>query len=251
MFPPPKLRKTPFLQFRAGKMKYSNGIVTPDPQKGYLSFLRQSGAVIEVAWTGVNSEVESIYVWKNTQVSVSFVQQCTTGRVLLFKVSDAGVEKLYFFWLQDKSDARDAEYLTKLKEAFPGRAPTSNASQTVQLEDFKKILASISGNNNVNDVRLSELVSSSKVADAVKSDTEFFKTRLQSTLPEELVSSGEFLDQIRNPQVFRAAATLEVGLKNPETCKELCKMYGLPETTVGVSGFLSAIMKQAKKPDGQ
>lgn len=247
MFFPLGLRKTPFLQFRAGKMKYNNGIVSPDLRKGYLSFTREPGDVIGVIWTGSQAETEDTYSWKKNQVEVSFVEKCTTGRVLLFKVNSNGTEKLHFFWLQEKSDAKDAEHLAKLKEAFPGKTPVETNTPSVQLSDLKKIIASISNTNSTVDVSIPELVSSGKVADAVRSDPDFYKSRLQDTLPEELASSANILDHIRNPQVSHAAALLEAGLKNPLACKELCKMYGLPENSVGVSGFINAIIDQAKK----
>lgn len=251
MFPPPKLKRSPALQFRAGKMKYANGIVSPDTSKGYLSFVKKSPDTIEVVWTGSESNSEETHTWKKNQVDVGFVSKCATGRVILFKVTDLGKEKLLFFWLQDKSDAKDATHMIDLKAMFQAAPAASGATPQVQLEDLQKILANISGGGAAakENVSLPSIIASSKVSEVVRADPDFYKSRLQETLPTELASSGDILEQIKNPQVSQAAAMLGAALKDPETCRELCRMYGLPENTVGVSGFLTAIMNQAKKPE--
>lgn len=248
---PPVLKKAAIVQVRAGRMKYAQGIVTPDLKSGYLSMIKCSSESVELIWSGEDGTTEN-YPLRKDNTTVTIVSQCTTGRVLLFESkADSGAE-LHFFWLQEKSTAKDADILAKMQAALAApassavRSGTTSSSSPIQPEDFRKIIASIA---NGNELSLSSVVASPLVSAHLREDPAFYHTRLREHLPPGSESEGDLADQLMNPQVSRAAAALTKALRNPLTCQEVCRMYGLPEGTSGVMGFLQAIMNSSKKTE--
>jgi 26S proteasome regulatory subunit N13 len=244
MIPPPTFSKQPLLQFRAGKMKYANGIVTAEKRKGYVSFFPSGPNAVELVW-GSNVEISPALVLPRGKTSVKFVEQCKTGRVLLFEISENGEKRLHFYWLQEKSEEKDSAYLASLVQLLAERPPTTN-KQTVALEDFKKILANVSKNKK--DIKLSDILSSSIVTEELTNEPALYQAKLAPHLPQGVDSSSDFVSQVKNPQVSQAAAVLQAALQDPPTYKQLCASFGVPETgaTGGVLAFLNGIIKASK-----
>ncbi|AYU82975.1 Proteasome complex subunit Rpn13 ubiquitin receptor [Leishmania donovani] len=246
MIPPPVFSKPPELQFRAGKMKYAGGMVTADKRKGYLSFF-SSANTVEMIWAS-ESEKSAPMVLPRGKTTVSFVTQCKTGRVLLFEVKEKDEKKQYFFWLQDKSEQKDSAYLASLESMLAERTANNRPKTTVNLEDFKKILASVSKSKK--DVKLTDVLSSSIVTEELSSDPAYYKAKLMDYLPRDGGELDDILSQVKNPQVSQATALLEVALQDPATYKQLCTLFGVPDTDPngGVLAFLNGIIAAAKKP---
>lgn len=228
-----------FRHFRAGRMTYSNGVVTPDSRRGDLSFTELPNGV-EMVWT-CHATRTSIMLLKG-KTKVSYVEKCKTGRVLLFEVADGDTPTLHFFWLQDKSTVEDAEHLTVLTNALKANEPE------VKMADFVKIMQKIDAKKEVPkvDCSLESVLFSSQCISAINGDTEFFAGKLSDFLPED--KNATLLQQIKNPQVKAAIKALEQTLKDPSGFNEMCRTYGLPETRkVGVSSFINLILSKSKK----
>ncbi|KAG5466752.1 hypothetical protein LSCM1_00929 [Leishmania martiniquensis] len=247
MIPPPVFSKVPELQFRAGKMKYAGGIVTADKRKGYLSFFSTGASSVEMIWAS-ESEKSAPIVLPRGKTTVSFVPQCKTGRVLLLEVNEKDEKRQHFFWLQDKSEQKDNAYLTGLESLLAERTANSRLKTTVNLEDFKKILATVSKSKK--DVKLTDILSSSIVTEELSSDPAYYNSKLADHLPKGGGESDDILSQVKNPQVSQAAAALGVALQDPATYKQLCASFGIPETDPngGVLAFLNGIIAAKKKP---
>ncbi|AIO01789.1 26S proteasome complex ubiquitin receptor, putative [Leishmania panamensis] len=247
MIPPPVFNKLPDLQFRAGKMKYAGGIVTADKRKGYLTFFSAGTSAVEMIWAS-ESEKSAPIVLPRGKTTASFVAQCKTGRVLLFEANVNDEKKQYFFWLQDKSEQKDSAYLAALESMLAERTANNRPKATVNLEDFKKILASVSKSKK--DVKLTDVLSSSIVSEELSSDPTYYKAKLADYLPRDGGEQDDILSQVKNPQVSQAATMLEAALQDPATYRQLCASFGVPDTDPngGVLAFLNGIIAAAKKP---
>ncbi|KPA86097.1 hypothetical protein ABB37_00360 [Leptomonas pyrrhocoris] len=245
MIPPPTFAKQPDLQFRAGRMKYANGILTADKRKGYVSFFSAGPNAVELVW-GSNTELAPALRLPRGKTNVKFVEQCKTGRVLLFEVNEGGEKKLHFYWLQEKSEEKDSAYLMSLEQMLAERPPVTN-KPTIALEDFKKILASVSKSKK--DIALTDVLSSSIVTEELNSEPALYRAKLGPHLPQGVDSSSNLLPQVKNPQVSQAAAMLQAALQDPPTYKQLCSSFGVPETEAngGVLAFLNGIIKATKE----
>lgn len=244
MIPPPTFAKQPLLQFRAGKMKYANGTVSAEKRRGYVSFFPRGTDAVELIW-GSNVETSVPVILPRGKTSVKFVEQCKTGRVLLFTINENGKKELHFYWLQEKSEEKDSAYLASLEQLLAERAPAAG-KQTVGLEDFKKILASVSKGKK--DVNLNDVLSSSIVTEELSNEAALYQANLAPHLPQGADTSSDFVSQVKNPQVSQAAAMLQAALQDPATYKQLCASFGVPETEAsgGVLAFLNGIIKAAK-----
>lgn len=245
MIPPPVFAKQPVLQFRAGKMKYANGTVTADKRRGYVSFFPAGPNAVELIW-GSNVESASPVLLPRGKTTVKFVKQCKTGRVLLFEVKENGEKKLHFYWLQEKSEEKDNAYLASLEQLLAERSPATNKS-TVALEDFKRILASVSKSRK--GISLNDVLSSSIVTEELNSEPGLYQAKLAPYLPQGADATSDLVFQVKNPQVSQAAAALQAALQDPPTYKQLCASFGVPETDAngGVLAFLNGIIKAAKE----
>ncbi|KPI85178.1 hypothetical protein ABL78_5766 [Leptomonas seymouri] len=245
MIPPPTFAKQPLLQFRAGKMKYANGIVAADKRRGYVSFFYAGPNAVELIW-GSNVETAPAIQLPRGKTSVKFVEQCKTGRVLLFEINENNEKKLHFYWLQEKSEEKDRSYLASLEQLLAEHPPVANKS-TVALEDFKKILASVSKSKK--DISLTDVLSSSIVTEELNNEPALYQAALGPHLPQGVDASSSFVSQVKNPQVSQAAAMLQAALQDPPTYKQVCAAFGVPETDAngGVLAFLNGIIKASKE----
>lgn len=228
-----------FRHFRAGRMTYSNGVVSPDARRGDLSFSEAPNAV-EMVWT-CHATRTTIMLPKG-KTKVSFVEKCKSGRILLFEVSDGGAPTLHFFWLQDKSTVDDAEHLSVLTNALKASEPE------VKMSDFVKIMQRIDAKKESPsaDCSLEKVLFSSHCMNAINNDTQFFTEKLGEFLPED--KNATLMQQVKNPQVKAAIKALEETLKDPSGFNEMCRTYGLPESKkIGVFSFINLILSQSKK----
>lgn len=227
-------------------MKYANGIVTADKRKGFLSILPGDSSYVKLVW-GSNSEKESPIKLPVGNTTVEYVSQCKTGRVLLFEVRGGPEKKLYFFWLQDKSTEKDNDYLERLKHVLAAKETATNPKPVVGLEDFKKLLADLSKTNK--EVSLVDVLSSSIVTQELRKNTSFYMEKLEKFLPVGASEPTDLVEQVKNPQVSRAARILDAALRDPVNYKHLCSSFGVPETDPkgGVFEFLNGICKATKK----
>eukprot|EP00796_Vickermania_ingenoplastis_P005247 gene5247-3758_t len=225
-----------FLHFRAGRMTYANGLVTPDTRRGDLTF-SDVGNAVRMVWT--SHATRTAFHLAKGKTKVSFVEKCTSGRVLLFEISDGETPTRHFFWLQDKSTAEDAEHLAALQSALKASEPV------IKMADLKKIMERIPVKKEAPkpDINLENVIFSSKSVNAINGDTEFFSSRLAGHLPEDRTST--LMQQINNPQVKAAVIALERTLRDPSGFSEICRSYGLPETRKsGVLSFLQLIIEK-------
>jgi 26S proteasome regulatory subunit N13 len=113
------------LQFRAGKMTKQGTTVTGDPRSGIFALVQQPSGALEVHWMPEGQpQQEEVRTVIGNNVKVSRAPKCTTGRVM---VIDFGPDQL-FYWLQERNDERDEEYLKTLKKHIERPAPGGGAS---------------------------------------------------------------------------------------------------------------------------
>lgn len=229
-----------FLHFRAGRMTYANGVVTPDLHRGDLSF-SVIGDTVELVWTShtINTKISL----PKGKTKVSFVEKCKSGRVLLFEVSEGESPSLHFFWLQDKCTAEDANHLSALQNALKPNEPV------VKMADFVKIMENIPNLKRAHSKStrsLTDIIFSPKAIETINENYDFFNNQLSQFLPGDTRST--LVQQINNPQVRVAVKALEKALSNPSGFNEVCRSNGLPESrATGINGFLDLIIDAAKK----
>ncbi|CCW62034.1 unnamed protein product [Phytomonas sp. EM1] len=247
MLPQPKLWKTPFLQFRAGTMTYEDGVVSPCNSRGYLSFIDDGTDVIEMIWSGEGTNLDVSLPIKKGETEVEFVEQCTTGRVMLFTINKGAHKGQFFFWLQDKSTEKDNTYLESIKTALaPKQDSSKTAPRTIQLAELQRLISSISSNNN--DISLRKLLQSSQITEALLEEPEFYYERIKEHLPEgETWDPKEIKRELQSSHITRATSILGAALKDPQAFRELCRANNLSANGSGVLAFLNAIIESAKK----
>lgn len=228
-----------FLHFRAGRMTYKNNLVTPETERGVLSFCSK-GNDVEMSWS--SHTTRQSFLLPKGQTKVSFVEKCTTGRVLLFEVdSESKSTNMHFFWLQDKNTSEDAEYLAVLTTALKAKKPA------MKMSDLKQILQRIPKKESDEiEVTLERIIYSPSAMEAIKSDTEFFLDRLRPLLPED--NRSTLMQQIKNAQMSSGIRTLERAVNDDGAIKEVCSSYNLPVSNrKGVLAFVNAIIKALNK----
>ncbi len=238
--------RKPHVQFRAGRMTFSNGVVTPDPQKGILSIVSDSTGAFEVFWTAeLGGDYESFVLIKG-QATITRVSKVSSGRVFVVDVSSG--QRLAFFWFQDKATERDDELLKKMKQLL--EAPQSQqASQSksdgsrLQIDTLQRILADL-GDNNVN---LQDVLASNVLLSAIKEDPAFYMTRLHEHLPPNTQPDSDVVDEIKNPQVSATAAMMQAALHDQSGSRELASAFQLSGNGVGTLEFLKRIIEEANK----
>jgi hypothetical protein len=238
--------RKPHVQFRAGRMIFANGNVTPDSQKGILSVVSDPTGALEIFWNAEqSSDCDCIVVLKG-QAQVNRVTKVTSGRVFQIDVSSG--QRISFFWFQDKETTRDEEYLKKLKQLIevPSAQTTSvqkNDTNRLQIGTLQRILADL----GEVDVSLQDCLSSSALLTAIKEDPAFYMTRLHEHLPPGTPGDSDIVSEIKNPQVSATASMLEAALRDPSGFRELTSAFNLPGNGFGTIEFLKRIIEEAKK----
>lgn len=226
------------LNFRAGRMTYENGIVSPCLQQGNLSFTLL-GDYVNMQWT---SHSKSMFIpLPKGKTKVSYVEQCKTGRVLLFEVSNGPTPALHFFWLQNKSIADDAEHLITLRNALVADEPA------VKIGQFEKILSDIAGDKEKkSEISLMDILISPITLACIESDSEFFSSKLSAFLPEG--DDWSVIQHLKSAYVKNAATMLSMQLSKTWSFKEVSQSFGLPKGKMtGVRAFLELILGSSSK----
>jgi len=124
--------KAALVEFKAGKMTFSNNKVTPDKRKGLVQLTQSPDSLIHFIWKDrTTGAIEDDLIIFPEEATMKKISQCTTGRIFLleFKASS----KKHFFWLQESKDDKDDEYIKKINEYInsppnPDQGASSGAS---------------------------------------------------------------------------------------------------------------------------
>ncbi|KEG14403.1 hypothetical protein DQ04_00491230 [Trypanosoma grayi] len=230
------------IQFRSGKMILQNGMVAPDTRMGFLSFFKESNGEVRMTWMSGRDEEE--YKLPSGQVKFSRVEKCTTGRVLLFEFTND--KPPLFFWIQEKSTENDAEYISTIQSLIAQARPLTESSRTDIGVVFRDILRSMQSGKK-KDINLVDIFGSTTLLSALQEDPAFYMCKLHPFLPEGTDPTGDIVEQVKNPQVAAAAASLGSALRDPDAFRQLCLSFGIDAKTPGVMGFLEGLMKQYGK----
>lgn len=236
--------RKPHIQFRAGRMRFENGTVTADPQKGIFSIVSDSTGALEVFWNAESTEdFDSIVVLKG-QAQVNRVAKVTSGRVFVIDVSEG--QRLSFFWFQDKETARDDDCIKKLKQLLEVQTQSSSTKtegNRLQIGTLQRILADLGESG----VSLQDCLASTSMLNALKEDPAFYMARLHEFLPTGTAPDSDVVGEVKNPQVSATAAMIQAALQDPSGSKELATAFQLPSGNIGTLDFLKRIMEEAKK----
>eukprot|EP00758_Cryptobia_borreli_P011858 Tbor_TRINITY_DN5696_c3_g2::TRINITY_DN5696_c3_g2_i2::g.9182::m.9182/K06691/RPN13; 26S proteasome regulatory subunit N13 len=276
MLAPSKISgRNPLLQFRAGKMTYSAGMVTPEKAKGVLSVVQSSSGMIEFIWSGFGSnEWDPPILVTAGDATFNRVDKCTSGRVFVLRLGtgSSNPQHCRFFWMQETSTERDEEIMKKIKKligdngATTARAPvavqgSAAASSSppatgapISAEAFRQMLANVSRGQvrapippvrpPPDDVNLQALLASDAVLAALREDPEYYMDRLASHLPAN--HSSDIISEIRNPQASSGAAQLQAALST--SFKEVTTAFGIgsDDGQVGSTVFVNRIIANAE-----
>ncbi|RNE97337.1 putative 26S proteasome complex ubiquitin receptor [Trypanosoma rangeli] len=230
------------IQFRAGKMIFKEGKVEPDRRRGTLSFFKMPNNDVKMTW--ISGSEEEQHILPRGEVKFSQVEKCTTGRVFLF---DFGTKQPpIFFWLQEKSTENDSVYLSTIHELI-GEENRPNVRTRAELDVVLQDILRSMRNGREQDVDLVDIIGSKKLLDALHEDPAFFMFKLHQFLPEGTDPTVDVVEQVRNPQVSAAAASLGSALRNPLGFREICTAFGVSGSNPSVFGFLSGVIKLFKK----
>jgi hypothetical protein len=249
--------RKPLVQFRAGKMVLANGVVTADPRKGVFSMVQEPTGALLIVWSPETGESESFVVLCG-EATFNRVVKCTTGRVFVLNI---GGHRELFFWLQERSEERDEEYLKKVKQFLgdKGNKPLKDrdsqskseskpSSNLLQLDDFQRILSRLGTEPRHPQVSIQDIISSKIVLDALRDDPAFFMSRLFQHLPEGTAPDADVVEQVRNEQVSGAAALLQAALSDPSGFHEVTSAFSLQGSQDGgTDEFIRRIIEEAKK----
>eukprot|EP00941_MAST-03F_sp_MAST-3F-sp1_P002715 g2715.t1 len=142
------------VRFKAGKLNHTKlpgenrYKVTADRTKGYLFMERDVSGLMHLKW----SERDSSHVAaQDDHVLIpgdQTFEKVDTGvasdRVYLLQYS--GIERRFFFWMQEPDATKDAENVRKLKERMGGSSTSTDSS--APMSDLQAILASMAGQNS-------------------------------------------------------------------------------------------------------
>jgi len=238
----------PLVEFKAGKMMFNGSLVTPDKRKGLIQLTQAADSLIHFIWkdrtTGVVEDDLIIFPEEATYKKVK-----SQNRIFLLEFKDSS--KKHFFWMQEPSEDKDEEYLTKINQFInnppnpeqslepimeekeysnesPIVQPTSqqlskNENQnvpqsSVQLRQLQNILSSFSGPNlQQNSISYILGHNLSKILDPelllpLMSSQDLIK--LVSDLPTELRTLDEVQNTIRSPQFQQTIQTLSYALES-------------------------------------
>lgn len=260
------------MQFRAGKMTLENGKVTADPRKGMLAFLPHPTGVMEVMWCPLDDSEPDTYCIFPRTATISKVEKCTTGRVMLIDIQD----RQLFFWLQDRSSEKDAAIFKKAQQlvvppnppaatpAAPTAAPTAAPraaapGSSLSVQALQNILADLTagqgGATTSSRVSLQAVLGSDALLAALNEDRSFYETRLAEHLPP--AEQRNIVDEMRNPQVSATAALLQEALEDPSGFHEVTTAFrvspsgGASTNSAGVALFLQRLLEEAAKKNGK
>jgi len=118
------------VEFRAGKMNYNDSTrkVTPDKRKGIIRLVQSSDQLIHFIWKDRSSNAaEQDLIIFPEDATFKHIKQCTTGRVYLLEFKSSS--RKHFFWIQEPTDAKDEENVTKLNNYINNPPMGNEASE--------------------------------------------------------------------------------------------------------------------------
>ncbi|OZJ05267.1 hypothetical protein BZG36_01967 [Bifiguratus adelaidae] len=101
------------VHFKAGKCVREGNMLKPDVRKGLIYMDQDDTSLLHFYWKErtAGQPEEDLIIFPDEADFVK-VDECTTGRVYLLRFKSSN-QKL-FFWMQDSSDAKDAEVVEKV-----------------------------------------------------------------------------------------------------------------------------------------
>ncbi|KAF5315078.1 hypothetical protein D9619_007295 [Psilocybe cf. subviscida] len=262
------------LAFKAGRATRREGTntVMPSPAKGAIYVTNGEDGLLHFLWRNrVTNDTEEDLILFPGDASFVKVSQ-SRGRVYVLKFSSSN--QRHFFWMQDASDARDAEFVanvnglledpdydcqwnvpvTEASQASTSAAPAAASSSTTgsaqptqdQIASLARLLTSVS------EATLNDILTPANLGPLFDHHPELIPALFPHLPPDLPVPpSADALNQIIHSPQFRAAVSnfdqaLRTGLLGG-----LVRNLGLPEEAgTGVSAFLRAIQEQADRETG-
>ncbi|BFZ18701.1 hypothetical protein BsWGS_21740 [Bradybaena similaris] len=124
-------QRTSLVEFRAGKMAVSGGMVHPDRRKGLVSIYQSEDSLMHFCWkdraTGV---VEDDLIIFPDDIEFKHVSQCTTGRVYVLKFKSSS--RKFFFWLQEPMADKDEENCWKVNDFLNNPPPPTSPRRSTR-----------------------------------------------------------------------------------------------------------------------
>lgn len=118
------------VEFRAGRMTLSGTTVTADLRKGLVYLYRTEAALVHFCWKNrLDGRTEEDLLIFPDDCIFRRVPQCTTGRVYMLKFRTHN--RKFFFWMQEPSDARDAELCLRVNDIMNNVAAASNSQEVI------------------------------------------------------------------------------------------------------------------------
>ncbi|KAF8194256.1 proteasome complex subunit Rpn13 ubiquitin receptor-domain-containing protein [Pholiota molesta] len=274
------------LAFKAGRAFRREGTnnVVPAPTKGAIYLTTGEDGLLHFIWKNrVTNAIEEDLILFPFDASFVKVSQ-SPGRVYVLKFSSSN--QRHFFWMQDASDSRDAEFIsnvngllmdpefdmrwnvpitstapqasTSAAAAQPGpSAPAPSgaanfAATPEQLAALSQILTSMSDRTkapSTPDVSLSDILTPGILGPLFESHPELIQALFPHLPPDLPVRpSAEVLQQIIHSPQFRAAVSNFDQALRTGLLGGLVRTLGLPEEAgTGVGPFLRAIQEQADR----
>ncbi|CAA7261356.1 unnamed protein product [Cyclocybe aegerita] len=277
------------LAFKAGRAfrREGSSIIEPSPTKGaiYLTNGVEDGLLHFIWRNRVTNDIEEDLILFPFDASFVKVSQSPSGRVYVLKFSSSN--QRHFFWMQDASSARDAEFAENVNgllqdpeydmrwsdpsaSAAGPQASTSTTAQPAessstaestsgfqatpeQLATLSQMLTSMSGRRGAPsatpDLSLIDILTPANLTPLFNSHPELIPALFPHLPPDLPVPpSAEALQRIIHSPQFRAAvANFDQALRTG-MLGGLVRTLGLPEEAgAGVGPFLRAIQEQADR----
>jgi hypothetical protein len=274
------------LAFKAGRAFRREGAntVEPSPTKGAIYLTNGDDGLLHFIWLNrTTNNIEEDLILFPFDASFVKVSQ-SQGRVYVLKFSSSN--QRHFFWMQDTSSARDAEFTENVNgllqdpefdlrwnipitsttpeastsaAASQPPAPLSTARQDAaanfeatpeQLATLSHLLSSMSGAaQSVPEVSLTDILTPANLAPLFNSHPELISALFPHLPPDLPVPpSAEVLQRIIHSPQFRAAVSNFDQALRTGLLAGLVRTLGLPEEAgTGVGPFLRAIQEQADR----
>ncbi|KAF8895409.1 proteasome complex subunit Rpn13 ubiquitin receptor-domain-containing protein [Infundibulicybe gibba] len=271
------------LAFKAGRAFRREGTntVEPSPTKGAIILSRGEDELLHFAWKNRSTnEIEEDLILFPSDAMFAKVSQSATGRTYVLKFSSSN--QRHFFWMQDASSARDAEFVNNINGLLedPDYTPVwnTNASESSQASGSAQASSSRSvptasdyqatpeqlaqlqallmsgGSRGAQteappDLSLTDILTPANLSPLFTSHPELISTLFPHLPPDLPVPpSPEVLQRIiSSPQFRGAVASFDQALRTG-LLGGLVRGLGLPdEAGTGIAPFLRSIQEQADR----
>ncbi|RNE98221.1 hypothetical protein TraAM80_09002 [Trypanosoma rangeli] len=226
MTPHPRNIKVP-----AGRMVLQDGIVRPLLGRGLLCLLRDTLMdELILTWVSVDGNEEQRFPLPRGRVRLSWVEKCTSGRVMLFDVDDG--RQLFFFWMQSRSTELADKTMRRLQhvlERHRHHLLIAPKSDTIKMSTFRRVLGEVWEEAVAQDVDLDALLSSPKLIEALQEDPEFYRSRLMKHLSPSIATAADtpldLVSLVQDSQVQWASVILSTMLRRKDTSNYLFTLF--------------------------